>query len=40
MSRFQDIALSDANLKAEFITRFFNGDYLNLYIFDLNNPFY
>lgn len=38
MSRFQDIALSDVNLKAEFITRFFNGDYLNAFRIIEDNP--
>ena len=31
MDRWQDISISDADLKAEFITRFFNGDYLNAF---------
>lgn len=31
MSKVQDITLSDANLKAEFITKFFNGDYINAF---------
>ena len=38
MDRWQDIAISDANLKAEFITRFFNGDYLNAFRIIEDNP--
>lgn len=38
MSKWQDIAISDANLKAEFITRFFNGDYISAFRIIEDNP--
>lgn len=38
MSKWQDISISDAGLKAEFITRFFNGDYLNAFRIIEDNP--
>ena len=38
MDRWQDISISDANLKAEFITRFFNGDYLSAFRIVEDNP--
>lgn len=38
MNRWQDISISDANLKAEFITKFFNGDYLNAFRIIEDNP--
>lgn len=38
MNRWQDITINDANLKAEFITRFFNGDYLNAFRIIEDNP--
>lgn len=38
MERWQDITINDANLKAEFITRFFNGDYLNAFRIIEDNP--
>lgn len=31
MDRWQDITINDANLKAEFITKFFNGDYIDAF---------
>lgn len=38
MSKWQDIAISDSNLKAEFITRFFNGDYISAFRIIEDNP--
>ena len=38
MSRVQDIAISDASLKAEFITRFFNGEYSSAFDIINSNP--
>lgn len=38
MNRCQDISISDASLKAEFITKFFNGDYIDAFTIISNNP--
>lgn len=38
MNRWQDISISDASLKAEFITKFFNGDYIDAFTIISNNP--
>lgn len=38
MDRWQDISISDASLKAEFITKFFNGDYIDAFTIISNNP--
>lgn len=38
MDRWQDISINDADLKAEFITRFFNGDYLSAFRIIEDNP--
>lgn len=36
--RWQDISISDASLKAEFISKFLNGDYTNAFAIIENNP--
>ena len=38
MNRWQDINISDASLKAEFIARFFNMDFANAFAIISNNP--
>lgn len=38
MNRWQDISISDASLKAEFITKFFDGDYIDAFTIISNNP--
>ena len=38
MNRFQDIKISDANLKAEFITKFFDTDFSGAFAIINNNP--
>lgn len=38
MNRVQDITVSDASLKAEFITRFFNGEYSSAFNIINSNP--